>query len=196
MCPESADNAPPAGRGAVPRPVRSVLMVCMGNICRSPSAEGVLRARLAAAGLSHVRVDSAGTHDYHVGQPPDRRSQHHAARRGYDLSALRARQVERSDFERFDLILANPPYIGTDEPLPPEVREHEPAGALFAGADGLDDYRAILPDIPRLLAPGGIAVFEIGWTQTEAVAALASRHGLRTVVKKDLAGRNRALVMS
>jgi protein-tyrosine phosphatase len=81
-------------------------MVCMGNICRSPSAEGVLRARLAAAGLSHVRVDSAGTHDYHVGQPPDRRSQHHAARRGYDLSALRARQVERSDFERFDLILA------------------------------------------------------------------------------------------
>ena len=106
MCPESADNAPPAGRGAVPRPVRSVLMVCMGNICRSPSAEGVLRARLAAAGLSHVRVDSAGTHDYHVGQPPDRRSQRHAARRGYDLSALRARQVERSDFERFDYVLA------------------------------------------------------------------------------------------
>jgi protein-tyrosine phosphatase len=97
-------------------------MVCMGNICRSPSAEGVLRARLEAAGLGHVQVDSAGTHDYHVGEPPDRRSQRHAARRGYDLSALRARQVERSDFERFDLILAmdedNLDLLQTACPLP------------------------------------------------------------------------------
>ena len=106
MCPESADNAPPAGRGAVPGPVRSVLMVCMGNICRSPSAEGVLRARLAAAGLSHVRVDSAGTHDYHLGEPPDPRSRATARAAGTPIDDLRARQVEAVDFQRFDLLLA------------------------------------------------------------------------------------------
>lgn len=84
-----------------------VLMVCMGNICRSPTAEGVLRARLASAGLAdRVRVDSAGTHAYHVGEPPDERSQAHAARRGYDLSTQRARAVQDDDFDRFDLLLA------------------------------------------------------------------------------------------
>lgn len=79
----------------------------MGNNCRSPTAEGVLHARLAAAGLAGlVEVDSAGTHDYHVGAPPDPRAQDHAARRGIDLSGLRARQVGAADFERFDLLLA------------------------------------------------------------------------------------------
>lgn len=85
----------------------AVLMVCTGNICRSPTAEGVLRHRLAQAGLAHrVQVDSAGTHDYHVGEPPDERSCQHAARRGYDLSRLRARQLREADFQRFDLLLA------------------------------------------------------------------------------------------
>jgi protein-tyrosine phosphatase len=85
----------------------SVLMVCMGNICRSPTAEGVFRHMVRQAGLDHrIHVDSAGTHDYHVGSPPDERSTEHAALRGYDLSALRARQVTRRDFERFDLVLA------------------------------------------------------------------------------------------
>lgn len=85
----------------------SVLMVCTGNICRSPTAEGVLRRRLREAGLAErVHVDSAGTHDYHVGSPPDERSSHHASLRGYDLSDQRARQVRPADFERFDLILA------------------------------------------------------------------------------------------
>lgn len=85
----------------------SVLMVCTGNICRSPTAEGVLRHRLREAGLAdRVHVDSAGTHDYHVGSPPDERSSHHASLRGYDLSDQRARQVQPADFERFDLILA------------------------------------------------------------------------------------------
>ncbi|MEN9544797.1 MAG: hypothetical protein RLZZ598_1630 [Pseudomonadota bacterium] len=88
------------------RPFR-VLMVCMGNICRSPTAEGVLRQQLEAAGLGHrVEVDSAGTHGYHVGRPPDERSQRHALRRGIDLSAQRAREVVDADFERFDLLLA------------------------------------------------------------------------------------------
>jgi len=85
----------------------AILMCCMGNICRSPTAEGVLRAKLEAAGLAdRVELDSAGTHDYHVGRAPDARSQRHALRRGYDLSALRARQVGVADFERFDLVLA------------------------------------------------------------------------------------------
>lgn len=85
----------------------AILMCCMGNICRSPTAEGVLRAKLQAAGLADiVELDSAGTHDYHVGRAPDARSQQHALRRGYDLSALRARQVGRPDFDRFDLVLA------------------------------------------------------------------------------------------
>ncbi|EKZ97171.1 low molecular weight protein-tyrosine-phosphatase [Cupriavidus metallidurans] len=85
----------------------AILMCCMGNICRSPTAEGVLRAKLEAAGLADlVELDSAGTHDYHVGRAPDARSQRHALRRGYDLSALRARQVVVADFSRFDLVLA------------------------------------------------------------------------------------------
>jgi protein-tyrosine phosphatase len=85
-----------------------VLMVCMGNICRSPTAEAVLRAKLLQHGLhEHVEVGSAGTHGgWHAGEPPDVRSQRHAVRRGYDLSAQRARRVEGMDFERFDLLLA------------------------------------------------------------------------------------------
>lgn len=87
--------------------MRSVLLVCTGNICRSPTADGVLRRLVRDAGLEgQVRVDSAGTHDYHVGEAPDPRAQEHARRRGYDLSALRARRLEQGDFERFDLILA------------------------------------------------------------------------------------------
>lgn len=86
-------------------PARRLLFICMGNICRSPTAEGVMRAKLAAVGLD-VEVDSAGTHGYHVGAPPDERSQQHALRRGYDLSTLRARKLEARDFERFDLVLA------------------------------------------------------------------------------------------
>lgn len=85
----------------------SILMCCMGNICRSPTAEGVLRAKLAAAGLAdRVEIDSAGTHSYHIGHPPDARSQQTALRRGYDLSAQRARRALAADFDRFDLILA------------------------------------------------------------------------------------------
>jgi protein-tyrosine phosphatase len=84
-----------------------LLFVCMGNICRSPSAEGVFRRVLAerAPNLT-IEIESAGTHDYHVGSPPDRRAIEAARRRGIDLSSLRARQVSVADFERFDLILA------------------------------------------------------------------------------------------
>jgi protein-tyrosine phosphatase len=86
---------------------RRILFVCLGNICRSPTAEGVLRA-LAAREFPDVdiEVDSAGTADYHVGEPPDRRTVAAARRRGYELAGLRARLVQPVDFDRFDLVLA------------------------------------------------------------------------------------------
>ncbi len=85
----------------------SVLFVCLGNICRSPTAEAVFRERAARAGLAQrIVVDSAGTGDWHVGRPPDRRAIAHAAKRGYDLTPLRARQVAPGDFDRFRWILA------------------------------------------------------------------------------------------
>ena len=83
-----------------------VLMVCTGNICRSPTAHGVLEKMVINAGLqTSIQVDSAGTHSYHVGEAPDGRSQQHALRRGYDLSHQRARQLTAQDFDDFDLVL-------------------------------------------------------------------------------------------
>ena len=85
----------------------SVLFVCLGNICRSPTAEGVFRHKLRAKNLENwVAVDSAGTHVYHIGEAPDLRTQRAAASRGYDLSELRARKIAPRDMDHFDLILA------------------------------------------------------------------------------------------
>lgn len=85
----------------------NVLFVCMGNICRSPTAEAVFRHAVVQAGLAHrIECDSAGTHDYHIGEPPDQRAQFAAGRRGYDMSQLRGRQVGRADFENFDYVIA------------------------------------------------------------------------------------------
>ena len=85
----------------------AVLVVCTGNICRSPTGEGVLRHLVEKRGLAdRIEVASAGTHDYHVGEGPDARSVRHARKRGYDLSPLRASQVTPEDFERYDYILA------------------------------------------------------------------------------------------
>ena len=84
-----------------------MLFVCMGNICRSPTAEGVFHSQVIAANLTNrIRIDSAGTHEYHVGHAPDPRSQAAAAARGYELGHLRARQVALQDFSEFDYILA------------------------------------------------------------------------------------------
>ncbi len=83
----------------------SVLFVCLGNICRSPTAEAVFRARAKAAGLD-VEIDSAGTGAWHVGAEPDERAQAAGLARGYDLTPIRARQVSEGDYERFDLVLA------------------------------------------------------------------------------------------
>ena len=87
--------------------MKRVLFVCTGNICRSPTAEGVARHFIETGGLGGlIEVDSAGTQHYHVGEAPDPRTQKAAARRGYDLSSLRARKLEPEDFTRFDLLLA------------------------------------------------------------------------------------------
>lgn len=85
----------------------SVLFVCMGNICRSPTAEGVFRHHVDAAGLAdHIEIDSAGTHAYHVGEPADQRARAAAERRGMSLEGIVARRVHSDDFERFDHIIA------------------------------------------------------------------------------------------
>ena len=85
----------------------NVLFVCMGNICRSPTAEAVFRQQVKAAGFEKtIYIDSAGTHDYHTGAPPDERAQKAAVRRGYETNGLRARQVSEKDFHFFDYILA------------------------------------------------------------------------------------------
>ena len=84
-----------------------VLFVCTANICRSPTAEGVFHKLVANSPLAgYLEVDSAGTHNYHVGEKPDARAIEHAARRGYELSHLRAREINSTDFDRFDYILA------------------------------------------------------------------------------------------
>ena len=86
--------------------MKKVLFVCMGNICRSPTAEGVFRKILVDADLTaEIEVDSAGTHDYHVGASPDTRATLHAAKRGYDLTTLVGRQISARDFDYFDYIL-------------------------------------------------------------------------------------------
>lgn len=149
---------------AAPAPELAVLMVCMGNICRSPTAEGVLRARLQAAGLADVvHVESAGTHGYHVGDPPDARAQRHARSRGVDLSGQRARRVGEADFDRFQLILAmDDDNLGELERLRPQGHPNRPRLLLefaprhaalrevpdpyFGGPDGFDRVLDLVED--------------------------------------------------
>ena len=98
--------------------------------------------------------------------------------------------------EEFDLILCNPPYVADDAELGPGVREYEPDEALFAGTEGLDAYRALAPQLPRLLDRHGLAAVEIGFDQAEAVTALLARDGLQAKVAYDLADRPRALLLT
>ncbi len=128
-------------------PVIQILMVCMGNICRSPTAEGVLRAKVAQAGLAkQVLIDSAGTHNYHPGSPPDERSAEHALRRAYDLSKLRARQVHADDYADFDLILAmdwdNLALLQVDCPAQHAIK----LKLLMEFANPSADLGAVVPD--------------------------------------------------
>ncbi len=94
----------------------------------------------------------------------------------------------------FDCIVSNPPYIAAGDDLPPEVAAHEPAAALYAGAEGLDDYRRLAPELRRLLAPGGAVLLEIGWTQAQAVGDLLRDQGFAMTEHRDLGGRPRVLL--
>jgi protein-tyrosine phosphatase len=119
-----------------------ILFVCLGNICRSPSAEAVMRAIAAReAPELTIEVDSAGTAGYHIGAPPDARSQEAARRRGYDMSPLRARVVEPADFERFDLILAMDEHnLATlRQRAPAAYRERVRLFLEFAPEAGMDE---------------------------------------------------------
>jgi release factor glutamine methyltransferase len=98
--------------------------------------------------------------------------------------------------ETFDLILCNPPYVAEDAELGPGVREYEPDEALFAGKEGLDAYRELAPQLPRLLNRGGLAAVEIGHDQAEPVTALLARDGLQARVANDLAGRARSVLLT
>lgn len=133
----------------------SVLFVCLGNICRSPTAEGVFRHTAAQAGLgSRIHIDSAGTGDWHVGQPPDRRAIAAARERGIDLSGLRGRQVSSHDFRTFDWILA------MDRDNLSALRTLRPSG--YAGHLGL--FLDLVPHLGRSEVPdpyyGGPAGFD------------------------------------
>ena len=132
-----------------------VLFVCLGNICRSPTAEGVLRAIAAREnpGLK-LDIDSAGTADYHVGEPPDRRTVAAARRRGYDLAGLRARRVQRDDFSRFNYVLA------MDRANLVELERLRPQGA----STRLALFLEFVPEATELEVPdpyyGGVVDFE------------------------------------
>jgi protein-tyrosine phosphatase len=147
---KKADTRPSARRLRT-----GILFVCMGNICRSPTAESVFREHAKRVGLlDGLLIESAGIGDWHVGQPPDQRAIVHARRRGYDLQALRARQVQREDFARFDWILAmdlrnlrdlkalKPPdyagYLGLLLDFVPELGVREVPDPYFGAAEGFE----------------------------------------------------------
>jgi release factor glutamine methyltransferase len=105
------------------------------------------------------------------------------------------RPDQMAQLGQFDLIVANPPYVEIGAPLEPQVRDYEPAEALFAGADGLDDYRILIPQLRGWMNAGAAAVFEIGHTQASAVVAIAAAAGFSAEVRQDLAKRDRVVVL-
>jgi protein-tyrosine phosphatase len=131
--------------------ITRILFVCTGNICRSPTAEGVMRTLLESAGLGRqIEVDSAGTHGYHIGELPDPRTQKAALRRGYDLSALRARKVALEDFTRFDHVLAmDAGHLHLLRRVCPP--EHHAKLSLFLHKDVPDPYYGDAKDFERVL---------------------------------------------
>lgn len=119
-----------------------------------------------------------------------------ARRLGLEARAdLRPGDWARGIDETFDLVLCNPPYVRTGDPLGPGVREYEPEEALFAGEDGLDAYRALHGELPRLISPGGLAAVEIGFDQAEAVTPVLEQDGLQMRLADDLGGRPRAVLL-
>ena len=115
------------------------------------------------------------------------------ARRAEIIAADWTQDRWSADLGQFDMVLANPPYVEAEAALDASVRGFEPHDALFAGREGLDDYRVLIPQLAALMAPGAIALIEIGWTQAEAVCALAHAANLNARMHADLAGRPRAI---
>lgn len=142
-----------------------LLLVCLGNICRSPMAEGALRARLQGARLAHrVEVDSCGTGDWHVGDPPDPRAIRHAAGHGVDIAGLRARTLCNADFDAFDVLLcADASTLGI-------VESRRPHGSSAQAALLLDWAGSASGDVPDPYT-GDAAGFESVWHQVDAAAA-------------------------
>jgi protein-tyrosine phosphatase len=149
-------------------------MVCLGNICRSPTAEAMLRRRVHLAGLDgRVEVDSAGTADYHVDSPPDRRAVAHGEKRGLQMKHLRGRQVSKADFERFDHILAmdddnladlqrirpagSPANVALLMSFAPQAHLREVPDPYYGGAE---DFEQVL-DLTDSAAAGFIAALDL-----------------------------------
>ncbi len=123
--------------------MHSILFVCLGNICRSPTAEGLVLNHLAAAGLSRqVRVDSAGTGGWHAGAPPDTRAIATARKRGVDLTPLRARQVRKADFAEFELI------VGMDRQNVADLRRLAPSGSAARIGLCLEEALGLPSEVP------------------------------------------------
>lgn len=155
----------------------ALLLAVLANL---PEAEGIGIDRSAGAlAVAAANADSLGL-----------------AERARMLAADWSRDGWDRALGRFDLVLANPPYVEADAELAPSVHAYEPAGALFAGAEGLDDYRVLIPQLPSLLAPNGTALLEIGASQAEAVCAIARESGFATQVHRDLGGRARVVELT
>lgn len=155
----------------------SVLFVCLGNICRSPIAEGAFRARAEAAGLAgRFRIDSAGTGSWHVGAPPDPRSVLAAAGGGFDISGQRARQVRRDDFAEFDLVLA------MDRSNLDNLRRLRPTGATAEVALFLDYALSRREDVPDPYYGGADGFTAVTAMIEEAAEALLARLARRLPV--------------
>ena len=151
-----------------------ILFVCTGNICRSPTAEAVFRHKVRQGGLEHhFRIDSAGTHGYHIGEPPDSRTVATALDRGVDMRDLRARKVRDDDFSQFDYIFAMD-------------SGHHTILSRFAGADGRLGMYMSDPAYPDMPDPyyGGQKDFDLVYRLVEEetdrlLARLAAKHGLK-----------------
>lgn len=190
------------GRGVlIPRPDSEVLIAsALEHFEGSAEPERILDLGTGPGTLLLAALDlwpnSTG-----VGVDVSRKAMSYAAANARRLGFESRVKLKEGDWakgisEMFDLILCNPPYVAEDADLGPGVREYEPDEALFAGKEGLDAYRKLAPQLPRLLNRGGLAAVEIGHDQAEPVTALLARDGLKARVANDLAGRARTVLLT